>query len=175
MRHGVGYDAWEKRFRAWGVAGRGDRCVGPDGSRTGGFASGGPYPKERVPGGCRGRPWRRRYAAKDAALRVLAVREAESKFVSSLENQLVQRDVEVVNPQGLHARPVMRFVDLANQFRSGISVRKGNQAVDGKSPMEMILLEATQGTKLTLIAQGEDADAAVEALAGLVEAGFHEM
>lgn len=89
-------------------------------------------------------------------------------------DHLVQRDVKIVNRQGLHARPVMRFVDLAHQFQSAISVRKGEQAVDGKSPMEMILLEATQGTTLTLVADGEDAPQAVEALAKLVADGFGE-
>ena len=90
------------------------------------------------------------------------------------ENHLVQREVRIVNRQGLHARPVMRFVDLAHQFRSDISVQKGEQAVDGKSPMEMILLEATQGTTLTLMAKGDDATQAVEALAKLVADGFGE-
>ncbi len=83
-------------------------------------------------------------------------------------------DVKIVNRQGLHARPVMRFVDLAHQFRSNISVKKGEQIVDGKSPMEMILLEATQGTTLTLVAEGDDAPQAVEALARLVADGFGE-
>jgi phosphocarrier protein HPr len=90
------------------------------------------------------------------------------------EDHLVQRDVKIVNRQGLHARPVMRFVDLAHQFQSNINVRKGDQAVDGKSPMEMILLEATQGTTLTLIANGHDAPQAVEALAKLIADGFGE-
>lgn len=90
------------------------------------------------------------------------------------ENHFVQRDVKIVNRQGLHARPVMRFVDLAHQFQACISVQKGDQAVDGKSPMEMILLEATQGTTLTLTAKGNDAPQAVEALAKLVADGFGE-
>ncbi len=90
------------------------------------------------------------------------------------ENHIVQREVRIVNRQGLHARPVMRFVDLAHQFQSVINVQKGDQAVDGKSPMEMILLEATQGTTLVLTAKGGDASEAVEALAKLVESGFGE-
>ncbi len=90
------------------------------------------------------------------------------------ENHVVQREVTIVNRQGLHARPVMRFVDLASQFRSAVNVQKGNQAVDGKSPMEMILLEATRGTKLTLVARGDDAEQAVDALSKLVASGFDE-
>lgn len=69
----------------------------------------------------------------------------------------------------------MRFVDLAKQFQSRILVKKKDARVDGKNPMEMMLLEATQGTQLELLADGEDADGAVVALASLVENGFGEM
>ncbi len=62
------------------------------------------------------------------------------------------RDIVVQNKDGLHARPAMQFVDLANQFASEITVEKGATdvdeavSVDGKSVMQMITLEATQGT-----------------------------
>ena len=85
------------------------------------------------------------------------------------------RIVTIPNDQGLHARPVMRFVDLAKQFQSRILVQKMNARVDGKNPMEMMLLEASKGTRLELLADGEDADGAVGALAALVESGFGEM
>ena len=84
------------------------------------------------------------------------------------------RDVVIRNRQGLHARPVMQFVDIANEYEATISVRKGEQTVDGKSPMEMMLLEATQGTPLRLEAQGRDAGEAIEALRELIERGFDE-
>jgi len=84
------------------------------------------------------------------------------------------RTVTVENSQGFHARPVMRFVDLAGQFQSQIQVKKGQRVVDGKNPMEMMLLEATQGTVLEILADGPDAAAATEALAKLVESGFGE-
>jgi len=87
---------------------------------------------------------------------------------------VVERDVAIVNKQGLHARPVMQFVDTASRFTAEVKVQKNNTVVDGKSPMEMMLLEATQGTRLKLIARGQDASAAVEALAALVERGFGE-
>ncbi len=83
-------------------------------------------------------------------------------------------EVTISNTQGLHARPVMRFVDLAMRFRSSIRVIKDSLQVDGKSPMEMMLLEATQGTALRVAAHGEDAREAVEALAGLVNSKFEE-
>jgi phosphocarrier protein len=82
--------------------------------------------------------------------------------------------VVVVNVHGLHARPVMQFVDLASQFESAITVQKGDLSVDGREPMEMMLLEATQGTELVLVARGQDADAAIAALAALITGGFGE-
>lgn len=84
------------------------------------------------------------------------------------------RRVTIENSLGLHMRPTMQFVDLANQFRSRVVVRKGNHAVDGKNPMEMMLLEAVRGTELEIQAAGADAEEAVEALAALVKSGFGE-
>jgi phosphotransferase system HPr (HPr) family protein len=82
--------------------------------------------------------------------------------------------VTIGNAQGLHARPVMKFVDIARQFQAHILVRKGDYAVDGKNPMEMMLLEATLGTTLELVADGPDAEGAVQELARLVLSGFGE-
>ncbi len=84
------------------------------------------------------------------------------------------RAVTIVNEHGLHARPIMQLVDLSNRFQSRITVRKGEQIVDGKSPMEIMLLEAVRGTELVLIAEGPDASEAVNALAKLVASGFNE-
>jgi phosphocarrier protein len=84
------------------------------------------------------------------------------------------RTVTIPNAQGLHARQVMRFVDLASQFQSHVWVKKGSRLVDGKNPMEMMLLEASKGTVLEIQADGADAQPAVDALAGLIESGFGE-
>ncbi|MEK6645029.1 MAG: HPr family phosphocarrier protein [Planctomycetota bacterium] len=92
----------------------------------------------------------------------------------SSTNLRVERDVTVPNKQGLHARPVLRFVDLASKFDSSIRVCKRDTSVDGKSPMEMMLLEATQGTVLTIVAEGEDCEKAVVELSRLVSEGFGE-
>ena len=86
------------------------------------------------------------------------------------------REVTVGNTEGLHARPVMRFIDVASRFQSQVTVmnvsRRGER-VDGKSAMQMMLLEATQGSLLRIEATGPDAAAAVAALAALIESGFH--
>jgi phosphotransferase system HPr (HPr) family protein len=84
------------------------------------------------------------------------------------------REAKVPNKEGLHARPVMRFVDLASRFKSSIvvaNVSGRGEPVDGKSAMQMMLLEAVQGSVIRIEATGEDAPAAVEALAGLIESG----
>lgn len=82
--------------------------------------------------------------------------------------------VTIINRLGLHARPAMEFVDMAMQFKAGVTVKRSDQAVDGKSIMQMMLLAATQGTELEILADGEDADAAIVALKKLVESGFSE-
>ena len=89
----------------------------------------------------------------------------------------VSREVVVSNKLGLHARPAMQFVDLANQFASEITVYKGGdepEQADGKSVMQMIILAATEGTPLTIEAAGEDAEQAVAQLVELFESKFGE-
>lgn len=82
--------------------------------------------------------------------------------------------VKVVNRLGLHARPAMAFVDLAATFAATIWVVKGDTKVDGKSIMQMMMLAASQGSELEVIAEGADAAKACEALSKLVANGFDE-
>ncbi len=86
----------------------------------------------------------------------------------------VEKEVTIVNKYGLHARPAMQFVELANKYNSKIEVSNGTLAVDAKSIMSVMRLAATKGTVLKLTANGEDAEESVEALAALVEEGFGE-
>lgn len=83
-------------------------------------------------------------------------------------------EVTIRNKLGLHARPAMAFVEVASKFKSAVRVVKGNEAVDGKSIMQMLLLAATQGTKLVVEADGPDAAAVCKALDGLVKDKFDE-
>jgi len=85
-----------------------------------------------------------------------------------------QACVTIQNRLGLHARPAMAFVDTANGFTSDVQVKKGSQSVDGKSIMQMMMLAATQGTELQIVAEGDDADDAVAALVTLVDRKFDE-
>lgn len=82
--------------------------------------------------------------------------------------------VRIVNRLGLHARPAMTFVDVANTFGASITVSRAETEVDGKSIMQMMMLAAGQGSDLTICAKGADADAACAALKKLVESGFDE-
>lgn len=87
------------------------------------------------------------------------------------------KEIVVSNKLGLHARPAMQFVDLANQFSSNIMVKRlGDEPVDadGKSVMQMIILAATEGTPLRIEAEGDDAETAVQKLAELFETKFGE-
>lgn len=86
----------------------------------------------------------------------------------------VQCDVTIRNKLGLHARPAMAFVDVASKFTAEITVRKTKEKVDGKSIMQMLLLAATQGTRLTIEADGPDASEACKALESLVKDRFDE-
>ena len=85
------------------------------------------------------------------------------------------KDIVVSNKLGLHARPAMQFVDVANQFKSDIKVLKFGEEpgeADGKSVMQMIILAATEGTPMRIEADGEDADQAVAKLAELFQSKF---
>lgn len=86
-----------------------------------------------------------------------------------MEELVSHAHVEIINADGLHMRPAMQFVDVANQFKSEIIVSNADNSVDGKSIMQMSMLAATCGTKLKIEAQGPDAQQAVEALQELVE------
>lgn len=82
--------------------------------------------------------------------------------------------VTIANRLGLHARPAMSFVDCASAFTSTITVKKGEQEVDGKSIMQIMMLAATQGTELEVCATGDDAENALCAIKQLVENKFDE-
>ncbi|MEQ9453510.1 MAG: HPr family phosphocarrier protein [Phycisphaeraceae bacterium] len=82
--------------------------------------------------------------------------------------------VVIRNRLGMHARPAMSFVDTASQFSASIQVIKNQQSVDAKSIMQLMMLAATQGTELKVIAEGTDAQEAVTAIEDLVNRGFDE-
>ena len=83
-------------------------------------------------------------------------------------------EVQVVNRLGLHARAAAKWVHLANAFRAQITVVRGDSRVDGKSILGLLTLAASKGTRLRLLADGEDEKQALEQLAELVRGRFGE-
>ena len=91
---------------------------------------------------------------------------------------IYQKQVTVVNPTGLHARPASDFVALAKTFSSRIKIRDLNSddpAVNAKSIVLLLSLGLAQGAQAELSAEGEDAQRAVEELAALISSGFGEV
>ncbi len=77
---------------------------------------------------------------------------------------IIKRKVKIHNPQGLHARPASAFVKLASKFESEVTVRKDDEAVNGKSIMGLMTLAAIQGTIIEIEASGPDAEKVVDEL-----------
>jgi phosphocarrier protein len=82
--------------------------------------------------------------------------------------------VEIVNERGLHARASAKFVKLASTFQAAVQVTRDDQTVDALSIMGLMMLAAGPGAAIHIEARGVDADAAVDALAHLVEMKFEE-
>jgi phosphocarrier protein len=82
--------------------------------------------------------------------------------------------VTIVNERGLHARASRVFVTTAMQFDAKVSVRRDSQTVDADSVLSLLEFAAGPGTEIEIIGEGPQAEAAVEALAALVEGGFDE-
>jgi phosphotransferase system HPr (HPr) family protein len=79
------------------------------------------------------------------------------------------RTVTINEPQGLHMRPAAAFAKAARQYQSTVTLRVEDRSVNGKSPLDLMLLAAEPGARLVLEVSGEDAPAALAALAELIE------
>ncbi len=76
------------------------------------------------------------------------------------------------NQAGLHARPATFFIQKANEFKSLITIEKEERRVNAKSLLGVLSLGIEEGTKIKILADGPDDEAAVTALAKLIESGF---
>jgi phosphocarrier protein len=85
-----------------------------------------------------------------------------------------EQTVTIINRLGLHARAAGKFVNLAKTFSSDVTLTRGDEAVDGKSIMSVMLLAAPVGTELGLKVDGEDEDDATESLIALINDRFGE-
>ena len=87
---------------------------------------------------------------------------------------MVSRTIQVNNQVGLHARPATFFTQKSSEFKSGIWVEKNNKRVNAKSLLGVLSLGVTKGTEITVIADGPDEEAAVQALVSLVSSNSAE-
>ena len=87
----------------------------------------------------------------------------------------VERNVVLTNRMGLHARPSTAIASLAGRFSAEMTITKDDMTVDAKSVLELLMLAAECGSALAIRAEGSDADAAVKAVAELVESKFGEL
>jgi phosphocarrier protein HPr len=88
---------------------------------------------------------------------------------------LISRDIEIKNKLGLHARAAAKLVHIAARFRSDIKIRKGDEEVDGKSILGILLLAAGRGSVITVKADGDDERDALDAVENLIDAKFDEV
>ncbi|GAB5347984.1 HPr family phosphocarrier protein [Alteriqipengyuania sp. 357] len=88
----------------------------------------------------------------------------------------LRKTIIIVNERGLHARASAKLVEVASRWpdTTVIRVAKGEREVDGRSILDLMMLGAAKGDEIVVIVDGEDAPAAMDELAGLVETGFGE-
>lgn len=87
---------------------------------------------------------------------------------------MYQVEVQLKNETGLHARPAHVFVTEASKYKAEIILKKDNEEFDAKSIISLLCMEAFQGTKFTIVAEGEDEKQAALALQSLVDSNFGE-
>ena len=87
---------------------------------------------------------------------------------------MIERDIEIKNKLGLHARAAAKLVHTAARFKCDIKIRKGDEEVDGKSILGILLLAAGRGSVITVRAEGEDEADAVDAIEKLIDGKFDE-
>ena len=86
----------------------------------------------------------------------------------------IERPTVIVNQLGLHARAAAKLVKLAARYASRVELIRDSHRVNAKSIMGVLMLAASRGTELTIVADGEDAEQAVDAIADLIARRFDE-
>ena len=84
------------------------------------------------------------------------------------------RDILIVNKKGLHARASAKFVQMVERFDADVTVTRCGETVGGRSIMGLLTLGAAQGTTITVVAQGDDAEACLGAIQTLISERFGE-
>lgn len=87
---------------------------------------------------------------------------------------MLEKEIEIVNKLGLHARASGKFSQLANQYDCEVWVSKGEKTINGKSIMGLMMLAASMGSFVKIKTFGIDEEAAMDALCNLIEEKFGE-
>ena len=87
---------------------------------------------------------------------------------------MISRSVTIKNSVGLHARPATFFIQKANSYTCSIWVEKEDCRVNAKSLLGVLSLGIVKGMNITIIADGQDENEAVDGLVALIDTGFSE-
>ena len=87
---------------------------------------------------------------------------------------MIERELEIVNRLGLHARAAAKLVHLTARFESQVWLTKDGEEVDAKSILGVLLLAAAQGSTVAVKCEGRDEEEAMEAIAGMIANRFDE-
>src|SRR6266566_4919991 len=175
---------FERRFGSWesrvssgtpvhricrGARGWGSAPASPSACCGSGPRVGGRHPRDRAD----------RNSAVGAAARArarLAYRPWSSRGFRSLlgPDLMPEREVKIVNKLGIHARPAAEIVKTAGKFKSNITIIRDDLEVNAKSIMGVMMLAAELGATIVVRALGDDADAALDALAAVIANKFGE-
>ncbi|MFC1461070.1 HPr family phosphocarrier protein [Verrucomicrobiota bacterium] len=98
----------------------------------------------------------------------------ETKVRATGNDSRADREIKVLNQYGIHARPAALLVKTAQKFQADITIEKGDMKVSGKSIMGLMTLEAGCGASVKVIAEGVDAEQALEAIQKLFDQKFFE-
>ena len=86
----------------------------------------------------------------------------------------LEKQVLIVNKMGLHARPATQLAQLAGKYDAEISLQQGDKSTSATSVLGLMLLESHQGKEVTVVAQGSEAQEALDAITSLISDKFHE-
>jgi phosphocarrier protein HPr len=87
---------------------------------------------------------------------------------------VLKKEIVIKNKLGIHARPATMIVKAASKYKSNITFEKDGESVNAKSIMELLLLEAYNGTKIKITADGIDEEKAMTTIVEIIERGFDE-
>lgn len=86
----------------------------------------------------------------------------------------LEKNLTIVNKLGLHARAATQLVQLAQQFKADVTLIQGEKTASAASVLGLMMLESHQGKEVTVVSEGDDAEAALAAVEELITAKFHE-